>query len=421
MRLRCGERRAELVVTLTLLLASLASVRTALGHGRSVSHSSWEIDPEGARVEVRMTALDLSRLAPALGQAGSADPVASYLVEHLRLLAGDQPCRLTGPASARNASAGWVVYEWQLRCPTTGRRQIVSDLLVEANPAHIHFARLRLPDGRVVERVLAGGRQASELPAVAGSSASPTVAGEAVGTPLLGYVRLGVEHISSGWDHLAFVLALLLLARTLGEVATLVTAFTIAHSVTLGLAVLGAVRPEAGAVEALIGFSIALVAAENSWLLAGRDRWIPAGVIALLAVVAWMAGRDPAALTPLALLGLGVFSLCHFALLDRAARPGLLRAAIAFAFGLVHGFGFAGVLAEMELPRQRTIAALLGFNLGVEAGQLGVVALIWPMLRAVSRFGGERCERWGAELGSAAISGLGLFWFVTRCLAAGRP
>ncbi len=81
------------------------------------------------------------------------------------------------------------------------------------------------------------------------------------GASLPDYIMLGIQHILSGWDHLAFVLALIFLASTLGEVATLVTGFTVAHSVTLGLAVLGVVRPEGVAVEALIGFSIVLVAA----------------------------------------------------------------------------------------------------------------------------------------------------------------
>jgi hypothetical protein len=230
----------------------------------------------------------------------------------------------------------------------------------------------------------------------------------------LGYVALGIEHILTGWDHLAFVLALLLLARSLAEVATLVTAFTIAHSVTLCLAVLGVLRPEGAAVEALIGFSIALVAAENAWLLAGRGRAVPAAIALGLAAVGAIALARPAAVTPLALVGLGVFSLCHFALLDRSPKPGRLRALVAFAFGLVHGFGFAGILAEMELPAGRLVAALVGFNAGVELGQLAVVALAWPLLVLLGRRAGGRPQRLVAEIGSAAICGLGLFWFLTR-------
>jgi hypothetical protein len=214
---------------------------------------------------------------------------------------------------------------------------------------------------------------------------------------------------------MAFVLALVLLAASLREVAALVTGFTIAHSATLALAVLGVVHPNASAVDALIGFSIALVAAENSWLLGGRPRAVPIAIVAALVALAAAAVTGHGAVAAPALLGLALFSGCHFGLLERADRPGRMRAAVAFAFGLVHGFGFAGILADLELPRNRLVAALFGFNAGVELGQLGVVALIWPLLGVLRRTDSEGRWYWRtAEIGSAAICGLGVFWFVTR-------
>jgi hypothetical protein len=186
--------------------------------------------------------------------------------------------------------------------------------------------------------------------------------------------------------------------------------------VTLGLAVLGWVQPEAAAVEALIGFSIALVAAENAWLLAGRGRAVPVAVVAGLLVLLGLSLRGIGAVSAATLAGLVLFCACHFGLLARAQRPARLRAAVAFAFGLVHGFGFAGVLAEMQLPTDRVVPALLGFNLGVEAGQLAVVALMWPVLFRLERTNPLRWHRCVAEGGSAAIFALGLYWFVERSL-----
>jgi hypothetical protein len=137
---------------------------------------------------------------------------------------------------------------------------------------------------------------------------------------------------------------------------------------------------------------------------------VTGGLLACAVLAAFGIGNVPA----LALAGLALFAGCHFGLLDRVDRPARLRAAVAFAFGLVHGFGFAGVLAQMDLPRERLAAALFGFNAGVEIGQLAVVLAFWPVLRLVARLGGDRALRPVAELGSAAICGLGLFWFVTR-------
>ena len=391
-----------LLAVLTFLVA--ATPPDADAHNRSISHSTWRLDDAGAEVEVRFSAFDLS----AVPEAADAAAAARYASERLRLTRDGVPCPLDGEPRVLTAPDGWRVFAWRIACPAGGR-VVESTLLREVAPSHLHFARLHAGD-RMVERVLDEGDPRWPVDGDASGAASHA------GTSFASYVLLGVEHIVSGWDHLAFVAALLLLAGTLREVATLVTAFTLAHSVTLALAVLGLVRPEAAGVESLIGFSIALVAAENAWLLAGRDRAIPAVTVAALLVLAGLAVLGVGSLGPIALLGLGLFTFCHFALLDRAENPARLRAAIAFAFGLVHGFGFAGVLAEMDLPRERLVHALVGFNVGVELGQLAVVAVVWPVLRALARRDDGRTARAVAEIGSAAVCGLGLFWFLTRAL-----
>jgi hypothetical protein len=169
-------------------------------------------------------------------------------------------------------------------------------------------------------------------------------------------------------------------------------------------------------VEALIGFSIALAAAENSWILGGRDRLVP--WVASGGLLALAAAGTPA-LPRLGLAGLALFSACHFGLLARSEHPARLRVAIAFAFGLVHGMGFAGVLSELALPTGQLLPALFGFNLGVEAGQLLVVAAAWPAMRALDRFpAGRPLGPATAEVVSAGICGLGLFWFATRALGS---
>ena len=104
--------------------------------------------------------------------------------------------------------------------------------------------------------------------------------------------------------------------------------------------------------------------------------------------------------------------MSYFGLLRRVRRPATLRWGIAFLFGLVHGFGFAAVLMEARLAADRIVPALFGFNVGVEVGQLGVVALIWSALRVID--GRGKLKSWVLEAGSAAVLALGLFWFVSR-------
>jgi hydrogenase/urease accessory protein HupE len=158
-------------------------------------------------------------------------------------------------------------------------------------------------------------------------------AGRASSAGFTSFLLLGVHHILSGWDHLLFLLALLLRGGTVFTILKIVTAFTAAHSVTLALAVLNVVTLPSRLIESVIALSIAYVAAEN---LAPR-------------------------------------------------RAVSARWLVSFTFGLVHGFGFSEALRELDLPRAGLASALVGFNLGVEVGQTLVVALVMPLLFLLAR------------------------------------
>jgi hydrogenase/urease accessory protein HupE len=172
---------------------------------------------------------------------------------------------------------------------------------------------------------------------------------------------LGLRHILGGYDHLLFLAALLIGVRRLRSVVTTVTAFTIAHSVTLSLAVLGFVAAPAAIVEPLIAASIVFVGIENLV-------------------------RDPVA----------------------------SRWKVTFAFGLVHGFGFAGALRDLGIGGDAGGVALpLGcFNLGVEAGQIAVVAALWPVISALDARPGWRFRF--AQATSLAVAVAGVYWLVER-------
>ena len=361
----------------------------AAAHERTTSYSDWDIRGAHARVTVRLAELDVSRFPWAAG-AERATALGAYLADHLHLFAGPRACAMTEAPRPLVAPPGRVAYEWTVGCTSTEALAIRSDLLAAVAPTHLHFVR--------------GARDGVVLPERVLSSGSPTapLAVDEAGTSLAAYVRLGVEHILTGWDHLAFLVALLLIAGSLREVTAIATGFTVAHSITLALAVVGWVRPERAAVEAVIGFSIALVAAENVWRTSGPGPL----ATALLAGAPFLGvGRVPA----LTVAGMALFTPCYLALVRRVSQPTALRWSVAFLFGLVHGFGFAGALTEAHLPPDRIAHALLGFNAGVELGQLGAVALAWPLLRlAVTR------QPIVVELGSAAMAGLGVFWFVSR-------
>jgi hypothetical protein len=426
----CPSLRPRLIAAAVLLLAALGA-GTAAGHTRSLSYSSWHPTEEGARVSVRIPLLELSRLGIPLPTPtrpfppGAVDPVALYLAAHLHLRVADTRCEPVDTPQSRPTTEGWLMYRWQVACPVSGERTIETDILLAQAPSHLHFARVSFAatgatgatgetDERIIERVLTDQERRWPLGDAAGETASTAISGDAVGSTLGAYILLGVEHILTGWDHLLFLFALILLAGRFGVVVQLITGFTVAHSVTLALAVLGVVHTAAAPVEAVIGFSVALTAAENSWSLGDRDRWVPWLAVAGLLWLAGLALAGFGHLGVVTLLGLALFTACHFALLRDTPDATRLRFVLAFAFGLAHGLGFAGVLAEMSLPTERLAPALLGFNVGVELGQLAVLALVWPLLVGLRRAGDGSAHRLVAEVSSAAVCGVGLYWFIIR-------
>jgi hypothetical protein len=395
-----GRATATVAVVATLVLPL-----SVAAHGRSVSYSRWNLRADGATVTLRLPRGDLATAGIAF--AGTEFP--GYAAEHLRLVRGGAPCRPRAPRLLE-AAAEWMVLGWTVTCEGVGPFGLESRLLVERFPQHLHLARVDRADaGPPIERAL----QASDGVVPIGNTHA-TAETEGAAATFARFVALGVEHIATGWDHLAFILALLLLAASIREVVWLATGFTVAHSLTLALAVTGLIRPDQQGIEALIGFSIALVAAENVWLLAGRPVGVPRLAVAALLALALASVLGGGHLAPGVLVGLALFSRCHFGLLSRVPNPARLRVAVAFAFGLVHGFGFAGVLNELALPAGQLVLALGGFNVGVELGQLTMIALAWPLVRAAARTGFGRSV---AEVGSSALCGLGVFWLVVRTFA----
>jgi hydrogenase/urease accessory protein HupE len=180
------------------------------------------------------------------------------------------------------------------------------------------------------------------------------------------YTVLGVEHILSGFDHLTFVLALLLIVRGARRLLITVTSFTLAHSITLAAATLGVLWVPGPPVEAVIALSILFLANE----LVKVNRGLPS----LTARYPWI---------------------------------------VAFTFGLLHGFGFAGALGEVGLPQNEVPLALLMFNVGVELGQLLFIAVILAIISLLNRLHRE-CPAWLRQVPAYGIGGMAAVWLIER-------
>ena len=280
---------------------------------------------------------------------------------------------------------------------------IETDAFFDLAPSHVHYARIRGGTGAVAEYLFTDAERRHTVSAE--DSVEPSGEAASFGA----YLRLGVEHILAGIDHLAFLAALLLLCRRLRDVVWMATGFTLGHSVTLSLAVLGVVEPDVPVIEALIGFTIALVAAENVGVTTGSSRgiaWLGGAGLALFALVALFLGVGPPART---LVGLALFTVCYLPLAGTPEAATRLRPLLTVVFGLIHGFGFASVLIEIGMPPGRLASALFGFNVGVEIGQLAVVAVLWGVGLGLARFFKPGQARLAVEVLSSGLCALGLY------------
>jgi hydrogenase/urease accessory protein HupE len=193
------------------------------------------------------------------------------------------------------------------------------------------------------------------------------------------FIPAGIEHIVIGPDHVLFLVGLLLLGGTAWRLATIVTAFTIGHSVTLSLAALDVIAPPAAIVEPVIALSIVFVGADNLLVLRDRTR-VTAGT-------------------------------------RETTQPRDIRAWVAGVFGLIHGFGFASVLKEFGLPLTALGWSLFSFNFGVELGQLAIVFVVAAALGTVRRRD-PRLARHLVVAGSLVVIAAGAYWFVERVFLA---
>jgi len=295
--------------------------------------------------------------------------VAAYAFAHLALAADGNPCpaAVTDHLIDHHSDGAYAVLRFTAHCPRVpASLDVTYRLLFDLDPQHRGLLQLDYA-GRVRTAIFS-----AESPAQSLILAEPNWLRQ-----FAEYLNYGAWHIWTGFDHILFLLSLLLPAvlvrtgvawqpatgfrATLLDVLKVVTAFTIAHSITVTLVALNVISLPSRLVESAIAVSVVLAALNNIYPLVSERRWI-----------------------------------------------------LAFAFGLIHGFGFASVLVDLGLPRAALLSALVAFNLGVELGQLSIVALFLPFAWRLRRsWVYRRVTVYG---GSAAVATLALAWLIERAL-----
>jgi hypothetical protein len=314
---------------LALISIVIFAATTSFAHITSISYSEVVIEDNQARMLLRAPlpeldlALDLDRNHDAtvdeLELQEEAGRIQTYLKERIEFIVENKPLPAgIGDLTIWRDSDGHPFLETSIiftsvQDRTLKRFKLRCDLLREIVQDHRTIAKITAND-RTEEFIFENGR---------------SYEGEREGiiVSLVQFVRLGIIHIFTGYDHIAFLLGLLLMGGSFKNVLKIITSFTIAHSLTLGLAALNAIIIPSWIIESGIALSIVYIAAENLFFHSFDHRWI-----------------------------------------------------VTSFFGLVHGFGFANILKEMDLSRSELIAMLFPFNFGVEIGQVVILSLLLPLL-----------------------------------------
>ena len=339
----------------------VASFCFVFPHQDGIGYWQVEIGPDSLRSIISISLLDLN-FVPELDSDGDElveyeevirhrSGIESRLLEHFQVLISE-----TGePPQVREfqvLESGDIILEFEYPVPETLQQlELRSTFTQLTDSDHRIFCKLEW-NGKVRQYLfdIYNSRYIIELDE--GSSGTFQQMGR--------FVVLGVEHIFTGYDHLAFLLALILLGGSLQSLIGVVSSFTIAHSVTLSLATLDVLVFPTEFVESAIALSICYIALENIFVEKTSGRW-----------------------------------------------------KITFFFGLIHGFGFSTVLREMNLPSTGLLTSLFSFNLGVEIGQVVIIAMVCPLVFFLAR---QTWHKVAVTVTSALIGGLGLVWFVDRLM-----
>jgi hypothetical protein len=385
-------------------------------HTRSESYTVWEITGPTVRTTFTLPDTEAARLSPEVAPEGSGGPsneqLGGYLAAHLSVTSAGKDCARSGTPRPVAATPGYRRFELVFRCADPNSMTLHSSAFFEIVPSHITFARVRKGDAPVIEQLITTDHRELELSAGATTD-------QLQDASFFEYIWLGILHILTGPDHIAFVLGFVLISRRLRDLVYVITGFTLGHSVTLALAVTGIVRPHTAYIDVLIALTIALIGAENIAEATRRPAAVAIGAGTLLLAMAGASVAGYGTLPTILLLGASIFAACFLMLSGELRDATKLRLVITLIFGLIHGFAFANDLIEMNLPTGRMAELLFGFNVGVEMGQLSIVGLILAFVALLIRLRAALPRPIVVDVTSSALAGLGVFWMVSRTYSTG--
>ncbi|MDA9786270.1 HupE/UreJ family protein [Gammaproteobacteria bacterium] len=389
-----------------LLCCSLLIVCSIVSeaHNRSESYSKFNFTSNEQGMAIQITSSIKQDIFNNLNPTSHFQSYESLVTYLDKAINPGSSCKLNESVEINeNISLGVLKFVWSFQClqiPESISMSLFQDLGV----THTHIAR-GVIDGQSVPEFMFANTQDSWVIGLPGES-------NVNQSSYLGYFKSGVQHILSGWDHLTFLLGLLLLF-TGRFLIIAITGFTIGHSLTLGLGAMNVLRVHSEIIETLIGFSILLLAVEYFLKHAFEINKLIKNLA--LSFCAFLPLTIFGNLDLILIVGLALFLTFYLSLTNHYSNPWLPLMVTIF-FGLIHGLGFASSIAESGIPQDRLLPIILSFNMGVEAGQLAVAFTLLAFLKLTKTYFRFSDFNYLHGAMGAFVFSMGTFWFISRAI-----
>ena len=389
-----------------LLCCSLLIVCSIVSeaHNRSESYSKFNFTSNEQGMAIQVTGSIKQDIFNNLNPTSHFQSYESLVTYLDKAINPGSSCKLNESVEINeNISLGVLKFVWSFQClqiPESISMSLFQDLGV----THTHIAR-GVIDGQSVPEFMFASTQDAWVIGLPGES-------NVNQSSYFGYFKSGVQHILSGWDHLTFLLGLLLLF-TGRFLIIAITGFTIGHSLTLGLGAMNVLRVHSEIIETLIGFSILLLALEYFLKHAFEINKLIKNLA--LSFCAFLPLTIFGNLDPILIVGLALFLTFYLSLTNHYSNPWLPLMVTIF-FGLIHGLGFASSIAESGIPQDRLLPIILSFNIGVEVGQLAVAFTLLAFLKLTKTYFRFSDFNYLHGAMGAFVFSMGTFWFISRAI-----
>ena len=378
----------------------------AFAHTRSVSYSSWLMTND----EIVMTFSAPAREVTKLKEYKTLYPdLSASLNKHLLDSIILNPEGSLVKSKSLITEQGTIAIEQTYKIKANSLLTIEMNAFYEVSSNHTHYATHKTTNGKNRSIILNQNNRSFEV-----IPTSQNLKDESFQAVLLGYINLGFTHILSGFDHLVFLLVLLLLCRSLKELIFTATGFTIGHSITLFLAASNLLIPNTKIIESLIGLTIVIAAIEAIRLPIIELKKLRMLSVCLFVSIFLISFFTSYINNSLLIIGMGLLTISYLRLIEDENASSKYRPLLATIFGIIHGFGFANILNEIGIIKANFLLALLGFNLGVELGQILVLSVLWYIYVHVKKNMKNIHFAEIRSLLSSILLAIGLYWFITR-------